>query len=284
MVCPESQIGFRRLVTLLEILRAYAGQYVELAVRLDIAMLGLETRDIWQDTALHGLLVRHMDSFGGVCEVYDLAVTRKQVDKIIYALRDEQHTVGSALFTDYLKELRNRFIHELDTKLFFQVPSSKRELFDSPWTGWEEIRDRFQDTTSDIEEMSKCFSLSRYAGCVFHSLLIVERGLIELGHEIGVTDPKPGWDATCGKMEQLLDGGHGKYPLLKIGFSVLEQINQAAQSMKHAWRNKVSHAAGQLTVIQADFAPDVAEEIMLATRSFMRRLATDLPQLIGGNP
>jgi hypothetical protein len=79
-------------------------------------------------------------------------------------------------------------------------------------------------------------------------------------------------------MKILLDGGHKSYPpSLTIGFSALEQINQAAQSMKMAWRNKVNHAAGCLTVMSSDFVPDVAEEIVLGTRGFMRRLATDLP-------
>ncbi len=48
--------------------------------------------------------------------------------------------------------------------------------------------------------------------------------------------------------------------------------------MKMVWRNKISHAAGNLTVLKSEFVPDVAEEIMNATRVFMRRLATDLPK------
>ena len=140
------------------------------------------------------------------------------------------------------------------------------------------VIDRFPDTVMDVEEMGKCFALSRYSACVFHSLLIVECGLIELGKEIKVADPKPGWDATCNKMRQLIGDGFKKYPDLRISFSDLEQINNCAQTMKHAWRNKVSHAAGKLVVIRPDFAPDIAEQIMSSTLGFMQRLATDLPK------
>jgi hypothetical protein len=45
-----------------------------------------------------------------------------------------------------------------------------------------------------------------------------------------------------------------------------------------AWHNKISHAQNKLVLMTADFSPDVAEEIRIASRSFMRRLATDLPK------
>lgn len=277
MVC-KSQLCHFRLVSLLEILRAYAGTYVRLTISLDQAITALQNTDIWSDPEHQDALKRTLDSFGELTIPYELPVTRYFIDRILLALGDDKHTANNALFIDYIHQLRHSLVAELGTKLFFQMPSSKAIFYDSPWQGWEEIKDRFPESATDIEEMSKCFAFSRYAGCVFHSLLVVERGLIDLGREIGVNNPKPGWDATCGLMKKLVDAGHNVYPPLSIGFSVLEQINQSAQSMKHAWRNKVNHAAGQLTVIQADFAPDVAEEIMLATRAFMRRLATDLPK------
>lgn len=63
-----------------------------------------------------------------------------------------------------------------------------------------------------------------------------------------------------------------------IPFHSIEQINQAAQSMKMAWRNKVNHEAGRLVVLDPQFSPQAAEEIIFATRSFMRHLATDIPK------
>jgi hypothetical protein len=266
-------------VSLLEIIRALAGEYVQIAVNLDTAMgaLAQGKLDIWQDDEHRGGLTSVLETLGSLCITYEMPVTRRFVDKIIVCFREENKTLSNELLHQYLHQLRETFIAELSTKLFFQMTSGKVLFFESPWKGWEGVKDKFPDAATDIEEMSKCFALSRYAACVFHSLLVVERGLIALGRELRVTDPKLGWDATCGKMQQIIVAGHAKYPTLSIGFPILEQINQSAQAMKHAWRNKVNHAAGQLTVMQADFAPDVAEEIMVATRAFMRRLATDLP-------
>jgi hypothetical protein len=280
VVCKSQFLSFR-LVSLLEILRAFADQYIQIAVNLDTTNVCLRDRDIWQDDELRHHLVKTLEGLGEVCVTGEMPVTRQLVDKTLAALTDPAKIANSDLFQRYLFDLRNRFIAEAGTKLFFQVPSAKMAYYDSPRQGWEKVIERFPDAIGDVEEMSKCFALSRYAGAVFHSLLVVEHGLIALGHEIGVSDPKPGWDATCREMKRLIDAGHSKYPAtLRVGFNSLEQIHQSAQTMKLAWRNKVSHAANQLVVLQSDFTPDICEEIMLATRSFMRRLASDLTILV----
>lgn len=277
MSCVRSQFG-SRLVSILELLRVFADKYVQTTVRLDIAIFSLERRDIWQDKKLQELLLVELDQLGTVCLDCDLPVTEKIVRKTAAALLVTPPPVASPVFAQYLHQIRETFIAELGTKLFFQIPSSRAIYFDTPWLNWEDIRDRWEPAATNIEEMNKCFALSRYAASVIHSLIVVEHGLIDLGQAIGVTDPKPGWDATCKKMQAILNAGHPAYSLTSITFANLEQINGCAQSMKSAWRNKVNHAAGQLAVMTADFAPDVAEEIIIATRSFMRRLASALPQ------
>jgi hypothetical protein len=50
----------------------------------------------------------------------------------------------------------------------------------------------------------------------------------------------------------------------------IEQMQGTVQALKNAWRNKISHARGQrLLLVDSEFTPDTAEEIMTATRSFM---------------
>ncbi len=278
MVC-HSQLRPGRLVSLLEITRVYAERYIHLGEKIDVALFAMQqkNRDVWTDATLRPLLMKHMEMFDEVCVGSGLAVTRIQVGKIACALQDPCRTVKSDLLCEYLKQLSITFSTELQTKIFLQIPSEKMRLFDAPYEGWEEVIDQFPDTISEIEEMSKCFALSRYGASVFHSLLIVEVGLIELGKAIKATDPKVGWDATTRRLSELVKGGHAKYPTdLPVSFGTCEQINQRVETMKHAWRNKVNHFQGKLTVIRTDFAPDTAEEIMVATRGFMRTLATDL--------
>jgi hypothetical protein len=153
------------------------------------------------------------------------------------------------------------------------------ELYRDPRLGWGEIIKRFPDTVIDIEETSKCFALSRYAAAVFHSIQVVEVGLIELGKLIGVADPRSGWTATTNQLQRIIKKGHeARTPFEQQHFAFLEQVHGTIEALKNAWRNKVSYAQARLTLLTTDFSPDVAEEVLYATRAFMRRLADELPQ------
>ena len=175
-------------------------------------------------------------------------------------------------------ELHGRLMDEMREKALWTLTTREAELYSKPRKGWEEIIERFPDAVVDVEEASKCFALSRYAAAVFHSVQAVEIGLIELGKLIGVTDPLSGWTATTNSLQKIIKKGHdARTPFERQHFSFLEQIHGTIEGLKNAWRNKISHAHGKLTLLTPDFSPDVAEEILFATRAFMRRLATDAP-------
>jgi hypothetical protein len=123
--------------------------------------------------------------------------------------------------------------------------------------------------------MNKCFALSRYTAAVFHSLLVAEHGVVKLGIHLGVTDPKPGWDATDKRLNWLLNN-RASVPA-DLDFNFLEQTKARLDSMKLAWRNKVNHAAGRLMIEKSGFTDFAAEEVIIACRSFMRHLAAGLP-------
>ena len=131
---------------------------------------------------------------------------------------------------------------------------------------------------TDVEEASKCFALSRYAAAIFHSIQVVETGLIELGTYIAVNDSRSGWTAVTNQLTAIIKKKHGdRTDFEKENFEFLEQIHGTIEGLKNAWRNKISHAQGKLTLMTKDFSPEVAEEILFASRAFMRRLATGLP-------
>jgi hypothetical protein len=160
----------------------------------------------------------------------------------------------------------------LSCHFFVGISPDRIEAYTKSLVGWEEISSKFPFATEDIEEMNKCFALCRYTAAVFHSLLVVEHGLVELGKVMAVTDPKEGWDASCRKLEAIVEAGY-KANTTGLNFDFLTQLNVCIQSMKLAWRNKVNHATGKILVMGGGFAPYVAQEIMMSSRAFMRRLA-----------
>jgi len=219
------------------------------------------------------------DLYGAVehfCTEMELTASKVTVQKMTVVLKDPSGTYGQ--FFGFGPELAERLADEMRGRKFFSLTLRETDLFCEPLKGWETIRDRFPAAISDIEEAQKCFAFSRYAGCVFHTLQIVELGLIALGELLEVKDPLPGWAATSNALQAVIRKKHpDRSEFEQRNFAFIEQMSATVEALKNAWRNKVSHAHGKLTVMTADFSPDVAEDILSATRAFMRRLATDAP-------
>jgi hypothetical protein len=68
------------------------------------------------------------------------------------------------------------------------------------------------------------------------------------------TDPKPGWGATTNGLSAIIKKGHeAKPPFEREHFGFLEQMFETVEGLKYAWRNKISHAHGKLTLLTSDF-------------------------------
>ena len=89
----------------------------------------------------------------------------------------ESKTYGE--FFGYGSELSSRIKDELAERQIFILSLQEGEHASNPRRGWEEIIKRFADSAVNIEEMVYCFALERYAAAVFHSLQVVEIGLID---------------------------------------------------------------------------------------------------------
>jgi hypothetical protein len=102
---------------------------------------------------------------------------------------------------------------------------------------------------------------------------------------MGVNDPKSGWTAVSSELKKIVEKKRNLFTdFEKNNFAFIEQLQATIEALKNAWRNKISHAQGVLTLMMnADFSPEVAEEILLATRAFMRRLVEGLPKRVVGD-
>lgn len=270
----------------MEILRIYAEDYVSAAVHLQTVLSMIRRPDIWSDQVELHFIQSELEDLRNSCKKGELPVTAILVDSILQtfmAVQGEPRlraaVTGDSLAYQIL-QVDSRLVDEMRTKFFFQLPVSKKSYFDSPRSGWELVLERFPDCTTDVEEMNKCFALSRYTASVFHALHVAEWGAIGLGKYIGVTDPKIGWGATARKLKELVKSGHNALPIhLMKQFGFLEQMNQEIETMMLAWRHKVDHAANRLEILPSvDFVPDIAEHIMQSVKVFMSRLVEGIPQ------
>lgn len=266
---------------LLEILRLYAGKYCRLAAHAEAA--GLQATIVEHGIAGSSLsegviqtLLPLLEEMKSECERIGLEATGDVISNLLARWRqygDER------LFTQYAPHLILSMESELRRRVCFILPRSSQKLYENPCEKWESILAVFPDARSDIEEMNMCMAFNRYPAAVFHVLLAVEHGLVNLGGFIGVQDKKPGWDATSRALTQILAAGRTPATPAKIRrhFPFLELVNKDMQSMKMAWRNKVSHAANHLSLMTSDFKPEVAEKIITACHGFMLLMATEGP-------
>jgi hypothetical protein len=210
------------------------------------------------------------------CEIFNLTLSSMTTERILSACDKDSYT--SDAFKGDMKELVSRTQDELKSKLFFFVAVEDAPYYIEPLKGWTEVVERFPDAISDIEEANKCFALARYAAAVFHSVQVVEHGMIALGRLLKVKDPRPGFTATSNELTRILNIPYTRRPrTMQRRSAFLEQVQGVIAPLQTAWRNKINHADGKLTVLTADFTPEIAQEILVATRSLMRRLATDMP-------
>lgn len=279
MKAPQ-EWGFTNL---LEILRLYADRYCRFVNQLQFfsstRIAGMDDAKgvALLDQLIAGILPSLKD-LQAECDTVGLEATRDEIDHVLITWEryHDRDVLGKQC-----SELAPILEREFKRRVCLILSRSSQVLYESPTISWEAIIAAFPDIQDDVEEMNKCKAFGRDAASVFHALLVVEHGLIQLGIAMRVTDPKQGWDATCKVLEKVMKDGRALAPKhIQKHFAFYELVNKDIQSMKMAWRNKVSHAANKLVVITSDFKPQVAEKIITACHGFMLLLATEGPRKI----
>jgi hypothetical protein len=278
---PEYKTFGFKVVTALEILRAYAGVYAEASFTLAMASQSFSVDPMAiADVEKLGILQAQLEKLLEHCQ--ELPVTAVKIRKVLVWLSSPNLAKaimsGSAL-SHNLMEVHDRLVDELSTRLFFELPYEKHKMFGNPTSGWEEIIERWPNVRIDVEEMHKCFALSRYPASVFHSTQAIECGLLYLGEFLSLSDPHSGWTAVSSELNRIVlrTKRDDLSEFEKEHFPFLEQMQGVIISLKNAWRNKISHSQGKLVLLTSEFTADIAEEIIIASRAFMRRLATEMP-------
>ena len=211
-----------------------------------------------------------------LCKDHELFASLATTIRINDALEDRECKSRSIYELGMILDERLR--DELEARKFLALSPTEARYYENWREGWEEIIDRFGDATRDIEEMAKCYALERYSASVFHSLQVVEHGVIELGRVICVKDHESAWNPTVTRLEEIIKTPWDKKtPFQKEHHKFLEQIRSLVEALKNAWRNKINHAHDKPILMTSDFSPKIAHEIMTATEGFMRRLATECP-------
>jgi hypothetical protein len=270
----------RGVVSLLEVQQFFADIIVKFLSELNAveAKIGQEEREHVVRADVAAWIYAKVGVLQGIALMYSLNAADQQCQRMMSAFQAGGMPPTCGGIRDDLRDLRRRFEDDFRTAFFLQLTPEEAEHYSLPMKGWEMIRAKFPECMPDVEEMRKCFAVSRYPASVFHSMQVIEHGLIHLGKWLGVKDHKPGWNATTRELTRIcrLDAKN-RDPWETKHYGFISQMDAVAYSLMTAWRHKIDHAAGRLALLPGDFAPEIAEEIASATRGFMRRLADELP-------
>lgn len=214
----------------------------------------------------------------GLATEYDFRSVASQCERIIAYCEQRQMNVRAGDFRDHLMELRRRAEDELKGNFFLHLTLAEADQFKNPVKGWEDVAVRFPKVRFNIEESGKCHALGRLGASVFHILQVAEYGVIQVADLFGVSGDKPGW-GSLQRLKKLQETPYKERQGLELKYSkLLDDVVPLALVVRDSWRHKLDHVDNQIRWMQTDFSPDVADEIIKATRGFMRKLAAELPQ------
>ncbi len=175
-----------------------------------------------------------------------------------------------------LDEVERAVRRELKIIPMMFLSSREKELYEQPIKGWESVIERWEHIKTDVEESSRSFACNRYAAAIFHSLLVAEFGIIQMGQLLNVAGDKPGWSCVE-RLQKIIDKKYSdRSPLEQQHSKFLQDTMHLIAAVKD-WRHKISHVDNRLIWLNTDWSPQQAEEIMIATRGLMRKLAHELP-------
>jgi hypothetical protein len=162
-----------------------------------------------------------------------------------------------------LKQLQNCIQWEMESVLFFHVPSNQAEFYAQAELFGVEVNTKFPSIQFDMIEAGNCFAMGRGTACVFHLMRIMEVGVQQFGAKLGVTlVNEKNWQNILDEINKAIKALPTKAP----GSVEMSQASANLYSVKLAWRNEVMHPNDTYTL-------EEAENLIRQVRIFMGQLA-----------
>jgi len=228
--------------------------------------LALHLQDVEENLVRCGLLT-------SAETVNEFRVVLTDQSSLSAAFQIDSHGVVSRI-----DEIQRNMRREMKTVAFLHLPSEEAAIYRAPLEGWEAVTARWPRTQVDVSESSSlCFALNRFAASIFHILLVAEFGVIQVGNLLEESGDRPGWGCVE-RLERILKKPYDqRTPLQQQHSELLKSIVPMIVAVKDSSRHKISHVDNKLVWLDSDLSPQIATEVIMATRGFMRRLAKELP-------
>jgi hypothetical protein len=182
----------------------------------------------------------------------------------------------------YMEEIINRTPDELGSRLVLALrPESERYYQATEPLFGPDVDAKFPNAAYDIAEAGKCLALDRATATVFHLMRVMEVGVRASARCLGIPDPIKDADRNWGAVLRKISDERTRRSTQKPKVwnsddeELFAEIYALLDAVRSVWRNPTMH-------IEQKYAPEEAELIYVATRSFIKKIASRADE--NGNP
>ena len=170
-----------------------------------------------------------------------------------------------------LNDIDSRLRDELSlTTVLVIVSARQKYLYTSSAMFGHEVADKLPSAIPDIEDAGKCLACGQGTAAVFHSMRVMEASLKSFAMLLDIPYA-PSWESYIKQIEAKINEKHKSKSIeWKRDEAFFRDILGNLQTIKISWRNPTMH-------IVRRYSEDEAEEIFIAVKSFVKRLAPRLP-------
>ena len=169
-----------------------------------------------------------------------------------------------------VRQLKNTIMIELQGRQFYGPLSRYLQYYGQSALFGGDVFNKFSTANDDIYEAGMCLALERSTACVMHLMRFLEVGLAALAGQLGIANQND-WGAYIREIQISLDKKAKSSGSRSPDEQFYAESAASFDRLRRAFRNPTMHA-------DRTYSQERAEEILLATKSFMTLLATRISE------
>jgi hypothetical protein len=189
-------------------------------------------------------------------------------------IANDAKTISPIALRERVSELSHCIMDDLAGHHFFWVPPERAKFYGkTEKTFGDDVANRFSSSLHEIKNAGNCMAFGMYTASVFHLMRVTEIGLRAIGLSLGLSlNSNESWESILRKLstEEIKKDAAANAKML-ANLSFYQSVKQTISALKDVCRNRTMHFDG-------NWDEDEAKEIMTATRSFMKYVASKLDE------
>lgn len=219
-------------------------------------------------------LIGNAESIAGHLEDFGCPHTAAAAHRLAQALDLELKPISEIEFSVRVSEIKESFAYEMETHLFFYVPSERAKYYkETLGLFGNNVKDRFPSLISEIQNAGECFACAQYTATVFHLMRVMEKALQAVSLSLRVSlDTNKNWgDLLTAINPHVLKHDPQAERIYKSHQVFFDDVRVTLAAVKDAWRNATMH-------IDRRYDESESEDVLRTVKTFMGTVAKSIDE------